>query len=549
MSRTRTPGVCLFCEYGLTFTPPLRRVRPHNQSRPASTTAGPRPSTSRNNKPKDDSLRQDVALSPQQLRNQIRLATSADVWRRSLFGPHTVQRGRGITHRFLAYQERLKTEDMSDYASLRDERRARRSERQAAAASGQEGEIQDDFDIENEVQTPEMPGQNNTPAFPSFIRLHDLESRVSSPKISLQLLKSQLRSCTSPEDFTHVVSVVLDTRPGMPNADGKGARLLGNSSVQRIISRSLARYDARRALLSLSLLIRRLTEQEQEVDVTVLRLAIETACRSLSLIALPRYMQMYMRATGNRLSSELLLSILTSLKAGCQANTRELIARRPIHDVLYSVSLSEHSDEPLTLRSKMGHIWAHWKIWIDLLVACRSLDSLRAEWSVMETRTRTRTWRGDDQDLFVEGSPRMFMKAFFDVDSPQDAWKIFEKYGDKIQMNDKFIWERLMDNAEDKPTLPEDLQKNLEVKIIERLSKGIDYLEKEMGIKWVPGTNGEEGHHEVIDSHKGREPDEDDAIYLKEVTKFAVEREEEILAQKDDILAGKHPRPYREPFT
>ena len=354
----------------------------------------------------------------------------------------------------------------------------------------------------------------------------------------------------------------------MPNADGRGARILANENVQRIIAHSLKRYDATRALTSLSLLIRRLETYKERADISIVQLALVCALRCHNTVAARKYLRLFKEAQNLQKQHDEIALILPQLLAALKAGlTNTPSGSRNVHavlEIMYGQSSPSDDNQP-HLRSSLRSYLRPYTDWIDILASCSAISRIHEEWTHLQSRLADTTSSWADKGgkvVFDAAGPRIFMHAFFTAGSPQDAWAIFEKHGDRITMNDEVIWDYLLDNAEEKPDLPEDLQKTVENKFTSRLEKMLLDIEGTMGIKWVAGAEGEEGHHDVSGAvaeeadeavrDDGDEIDETPvnvAKEVKEVTRFAVEREEEIMAQKDDILAGRDPRPYREPFS
>jgi len=458
----------------------------------------------------------------------------------------------------MLFQDRLQSQELNDYDEEKEWKRLQRQyEGRGSATDMQAG--QESSNLATQEQEEDFEAK-----IPKFIRLHDLETRPSSSKVTIQLIRHQLRSCTSPEDFTRVFSVLLDRRPGMPNAEGKGARLLVNESTQRIVAHSLARYDPGRALVSLSLLIRRLEEDKQEIDNSILKLALLTSAQTHSFVALRKYLRMsvgrqYEEDVSGTLLYRISDEILDGIKSGFTHNTAHSKAAEALPALLYAPSLNVfHRKE--YLRSYLPREFNAFANWVNILAECRAVDRLNQEWTWTQERILSKkSWAGNELEpaQFLEKSPRLFMHAFFRVGSPKDAWAIFGKYGYQIAVDDDEIWDQLVENVEHKPDLPEPLQQILESIFTERLDKMLQDIEKNMGIAWVSGIDGEEGHHDVssseshapADTEEEQECPRDPLQDVKAFTQFAVEREEEILAQKDDILAGRDPRPYQPPFS
>jgi len=460
----------------------------------------------------------------------------------------------------MLFQDRLQSRELDDYE---EEKLWKRIQRRY---EGRESET----DRHARRASPDVTKQEQEAGLsldstrPKFIRLYNVDTRSSSLKITVQLVRHQLRSCTSPEDFTRVFSVLLDRRPGMPNTDGRGAKLLANESTQRIIAHSLARYDARRALVSLSLLIRRLEENKQEIDDSILGLALRTSAQTHSFVALRKYLRMSADRQqedkiGGSLVHQLSENILDGIKIGFTQGTPNPKAVEALRTLLYAPSPTVPRQEYLR-----GYLPRHFDAlakWVNILTECRAVDRLNQEWTWTQERLQQKKPSVSEVDMqaeFVQRSPRLFMNAFFQVGSPKDAWAIFEKYGSHITAADDEIWDQLVANVEHKPDLSKPLQQMLESMLAERLDKVLQDIEKKMGIAWVPGKNGDEGHHGVSSSNDQAPSNIEEEHDLpqntlkddvKAFTRFAVEREEEILAQKDDILAGRDPRPYKAPFS
>lgn len=469
-------------------------------------------------------------------------------------------RGRSINSRFMLFQDRLQSQELDDYDEEKEWKRLQRQYEGRESAT----DTQARQESSNLAQKERGEDLETDSKIPKFIRLYDVDTRPSSSKVTVQLIRHQLRSCTSPEDFTRVFTVLLDRRPGMPNAEGKGARLLANESTQRIIAHSLARYDPGRALVSLSLLIRRLEEDKQEIDNSILKLALLTSAQTHSFVALRRYLRMsvgrqYEEGVSGTLLYRISEEILNGIKSGFEHNTAHPKASEALQALLYAPSLNVfHRKE--YLRSYLPREFNAFANWVNILTECRAVDRINQEWTWTQERILSKkSWAGNEFERvqFLEKSPRLFMHAFFRVGSPKDAWAIFEKYGSQIAVDDDEIWDQLVENVEHKPDLPEPLQQIVENMLTERLDKMLQDIEKNMGIAWVPGKDGEKGHHDVSNSEdqaqteieEEQERPEDPLKDVKAFTQFAVEREEEILAQKDDILAGRDPRPYKAPFS
>ena len=562
MSQARPRSINLFCEFGFTRQqqPRLRRAGdPRNVSTSTSRPAG-QAGLSQHQDDGDNTTITEIALSGEQLRNQLLLKSSADVWRRAFFGSKTVMRGRAINSRFMLFQDRLQSRGLEDYEEERHGRRIRRryegretpkdrETRHKAGEAGEEGEEGDRVFEDSEI--------------PKFVRLHDIGKRQSPAKVTVQLVRHQLRSCTSPEDFTRVFSVLLDTRPGMPSADGKGAKTLANETTQRIIAHSLARYDARRALVSLSLLIRRLEEHKQVVDNSIIRLALITSAQSHSFVALRHYMSMsasrqYEDNIGGSLLYRLSEQIVEGLRIGFQNNPGRPVTVDALQTILYADPNTATRQEDL--RQYLPRQYDAFAKWVYLLAECKAVERLKHEWMDTQDRFDGENSRPDNEIMEAQWksrSPRLFVHAFFRAGSPQDAWTVFAKHGSNIAKDDDEIWDQLMENIEHKPELPEPLQQILESMLAERLDKMLKNIEKNMGIAWTPGKDGQAGHHDVSkpNTESVAEVDEDQDVLqdgledVKAFTQFAIERKEEILAQKDDILAGRDPRPYKGPFS
>jgi hypothetical protein len=507
-----------------------------------------------------------VGLSAEQLRNQVYLKSSSDVWRRSLFGPDTVMRGRAINHRLTAFVDRLRNENMGDYAKLRETRERGRAgdktldSEESQAVTGRtlasEERLGSHDGSTQDVKSRWSQDKSNT--IPDYIRMFSPGVTISSPEVTQQLLRYQFRSCGSPEDFIRVFSALLDTRPGMPNCDGKGAKLLANDNIQRIISFNLARYDPGRALYSLSLLIRRLESNEQSVNVSIIRLAILSALRSQSLVAARRYIQMY--SACETIDFNFFSQILSSMKDGLLKKPEGLRNTRGVLELLYQSPLGNPRIGKFCLQPYLEKYLDHqqYREWTIILGSCSATSQLRTEWTRLQdlcSRKSSQPTTADKYRRLIKRSPRFFMHAFFTAGSSADAWAIFETHGDTIAMTDETIWTLLMENAEEKPDLSETLQKSLEEKIKKKLERMLKDIETRMGIKWIQGKDGREGRHDIAaDGAENAENGElidvpDLGQDLKDFTRYAMEREDEIIAQKDDILAGKDPRPYSEPFS
>jgi len=570
MSRVKPNSICFFCEYGLTprRNPPTQRRT--QQARHASSASPNPPVTRKEGDTAKGKAVKDVALSPEQLRNQLFLKSTSDVWRRSLFGVQAVMRGRGINHRLMAYQDRLQADEMKDYEKRRSKRKLHREQEEKRLGLPLPQTSRARETEEDDPQTGKIAKTNASEVegegIPDFIRLYDPNASLESASVTVQLLRYQFRSCTSPEDFTRVISVLLDTRPGMPNADGRGARILANQNVQRIIAHSLKRYDATRALCSLSLLIRRLETHKERADISIIQLALACALRCHNMVAARKYLQLFSEAQPSQPQTDavatILPQLLSALKAGLLNHPPRSRNAPAVLEILYSQPSSspESGSTQPHLRPSLRSYLRPYTDWIDILAFCSATDRLRSEWTHLQSRLADSTSSWADKGgkaVFDAAAARIFMHAFFTAGAPADAWAIFEKHGDKIAMSDEVIWEYLLDNAEEKPELPEDLQKTVENKFTARLEKMLHEIEGKMGIKWVAGADGEEGHHDVsaagveeaVREEDGEETPVDVAEEVKEVTRFAIEREEEIMAQKDDILAGRDPRPYKAPFS
>jgi len=480
-------------------------------------------------------------------------------------------RGRGINHRLMAYQDRLQADEMKDYEKRRNSRKLNREQKEKYLVSPSPEASRARETEEDDPQTGKIAKTNASEVegegIPDFIRLYDPNASLESASVTIQLLRYQFRSCTSAEDFTRVISVLLDTRPGMPNADGRGAWILANQNVQRIIAHSLKRYDATRALTSLSLLIRRLETYNERADISIVKLALTCALRCHNMVAARKYLQLFKEAQASQLQTDGVAMILSQLLSALKAGLTSIPASsRNVHavlEIMYGPTRPsrENNNQPHHLRPSLRSYIRPYTDWIDILALCSATAQIRTEWTHLQSRLADTTSSWADKGgkaVFDATKARIFMHAFFTAGAPSDAWAIFEKHGDNIAMNDEVIWDYLLDNAEEKPDLPEDLQKTVESKLTSRLEKMLLDIEGKMGIKWVEGAEGEDGHHDVSGA-AAEEATQDDgdgdearvtdiAAEVKEVTRFAVEREEEIMAQKDDILAGRDPRPYREPF-
>lgn len=469
-------------------------------------------------------------------------------------------RGRAINSRFMLYQDRLQSRDTDDYQEVREHRRIRRRYEGRETEADRQAR-QEMFDLAKQQSDEDLQADSKTP---KFIRLYDVETRPSSSKVTTQLVRYQLRSCAAPEDFTRVFSVLLDTRPGMPNADGNGAKLLANETTQRIVAHSLARYDARRALISLSLLIRRLEENKQEVDSSILGLALIISAKTHSFVALRRYIRMSVgRAheednVGGTLLYRLSPEIVEGLRSGFKHSPGQSKVVDALQAILYGPVPTNARDRTQYLRQYVLRRFDAFANWVNLLADCGLAKRLTEEWKYVLENVVKKKGRAVNEVMQADALPRLFIHAFFRAGSATDAWAIFEQHGSIIASNDDEIWDQLIENIDHKPDLPEHLQQMLESMVADRLDKMLQDIERNMGIAWVPGKEGEEGHHDVSASDKRtsadteeakeQERERDSSSDVKAFTQFAIERKEEILAQKDDILAGRDPRPYKAPF-
>jgi len=413
---------------------------------------------------RDDSQHADeasLAFSPDQLREQLELASPVDTLQRIFLGPRAVHRSKQINER------------LRDYLSNPD------------------------------VRDP----------VPAFYRLRKFEQDEKAPlAVSMDLLRYQIKNCVTPEDVTRVLTVALRHR--------QGARLLSNQTLQGLIQKKLnedgPEWSPLGVLICLNLFISKMQAAKFDVNVSLIWNGLKAAASCYEPTAVKRLLRIWRdgsRAVGiTCLTMDQVLLLVRLLRARCSGNSREYPrthSRQQMVEILVGFAdTSVHGPYHLHHHLRMHELIADWdalSTWIETLADFGIADHIWKTWVLLsEDLTKPQkvsAYRGGRAPE-VTKYLRLFMHALFRAEASERAWQVFQTLEHLDVATDDLPWEIISLHFPSMPTLSARLYKIVEPRLhnynkglLSTLTKQLKHLEDCLGVRWISIGDGTASYH------------------------------------------------------
>ena len=405
------------------------------------------------------------ALSPDQLREQLELASPVDTLQRIFLGPRAVQRSKQINER------------LRDYLSNPD------------------------------IRDP----------VPTFYRLRKFEQDGKAPLVvSMDLLRYQIKNCVTPEDITRVLTVALRHR--------EGARLLSNQRLQGLIQKKLdedgPEWSALRVLICLNLFISKMQAAKFDVNMSLIWDALKAAASCYEPTAVKRLLRIWRdgtRAVGTTsLTMDQVLLLVRLLRARCSKSSREdprIHSRQQMVEILVGFADTPvYGPYHLHHHLRMHELIADWdslSTWVETLADFGIADHIWTIW-VLLSENLQKPQRGSvyrsGGALEVTKYLRLFMQALFRAESSERAWQVFQTIEHLDVATDDLPWEIISLHFSSMPSLSARLYKIVEPRLqnyneglISTLTKELKHLENCLGVRWISIGNGPASYYAIDD--------------------------------------------------
>ena len=566
---------CVFCQHG---------NRPLSSSTRLSTELAtkPIPQTTKEVAQAQASKRS-TNYTQEQLQRQIELTSETDVFKRWMLGPkYARMRGPSITLRL--YKKHGLAQRKNDEKSLKDARESlgalnyneiELDERAYDSASYEENTaIQESFNDARAERNPRRRLNVDKEQGYSPMSLteamaghqpHQMgnETLQTPETISLPLLvdlvHSQIECCESSEDVIHIVTIMLDSRDGMPNANGMGATILEMPKIQALLADRAKDWSQRVALETLLLIISRFEQCSIVADRSLIwRALVLSACCDFrpGVEKLLKKYGIYQRDVPN--NCKVLGRLLVAAEGEQKLSGSDSWSMPPeqLNDLLGALESENTGSTPLLIAatlsrlSRLGDVEGTWLLWQkhkESLIsealqpsrrgrrnrkskpegiamprqlfgkaglfgtgAQNDQTSLRLDLAnPSELRTLLMPEHEARYPSVAQHAIREFAFVLLRLDQPERAWELFAECGELLSPNDHKLWRLFLKSARKRPQLPKD-ERNLEQAVEEGychyLSLCLAVLERWLGVYWARGSNGEL-FHAPISQGRGRVPE------------------------------------------
>ena len=392
------------------------------------------------------------ALSEAEFEHQLELRSPADILRRQLLGPRAKLRAVSINNqqRLLQFRKGHRLESLEDH-----------------------------FDRDT-VAVRFRPNSTDE---------HDAVT------VSMDLLRFQIKACSSPEDVTRVLTVASQNEHCM--------HLLGTSNMQLLLSCVLENFEPNRVLVTLNKALLRFQAANVELELPMIFLALRRAALVFNLAALRRWLLVLRRYTtavrwGLKLDDDCFRPILDAFNQGYSNAT-------PKHREAIEACIGGFPDAPNPHDSyHLGSFMRFYRLrtyssWIDLLLKlslphhiAKTWPALRKSGSLREGRTLSITAFKQHRS-FVVGH---VMLAMFQIQLHDQAWRVFEEAGLYVQP-DHPLWSQMLHEGLHDPlsSLPDsirlkpELARRLSHLVFNQLERRLEDIERNLQVVWVKPRN------------------------------------------------------------
>lgn len=303
--------------------------------------------------------------------------------------------------------------------------------------------------------------------------------------LAMDLFREQLHACSNAQDVVRVMTTAFQ--------DEETARIFASDHLQyRALAKLRLGKNPGLVLEALSAFHRRFQEKGLEMHTDLAVLGLECAAKTLHYTA----MRHWLRTLGTRLHSTHALMTHANMRKVLQTLSEAVkTAEHVNYAALLALPFCSKNDvgdlteafKPLTVL-KHQSLLESFGYYMDILVRFKLKAYVRSEWC---------KWCASPNGVALESSYAarklpvnaavrlIFLKAFFKLNLPDEAWAILSKFGDRLDLDEE-AWSLILDNLDTMPKLDTSLVKEHEGSLLNMLQAKLEELEHDLGLWWVP---------------------------------------------------------------
>ena len=318
-----------------------------------------------------------------------------------------------------------------------------------------------------------------------------------------KILRLQLLRCEWPREILRVVAVAMQDPAIAQNI----ATLV--EPILRALYRCRNNVSDPEVLRTLNTIIARLNMAKLPVSPIFLQLGLRFAARCRSLPAMKKYLQT-IREGHVEMTANVFRSVIAKFSIG-HRGLGEIRNGRWKRDQLLQV-LNGFEDATHLPPEQQYHLgsylvrgeWQYLHGWIAVLSRCKDSDGVWKEWELWKqssARTHPKNLGGQKSEMTSKSrGDYWFVEQMSFSGDLKRAWAILAETGLPFNSLHERVKMRLLEGVEFATIWNDEVRNEMLTKYDKDLAK----IEEALGVKWVPGTAGEdgEGTHEVLESQE-----------------------------------------------
>jgi hypothetical protein len=305
-------------------------------------------------------------------------------------------------------------------------------------------------------------------------------------------LKVQLLCCEWPRDILRVIAIAL-----------RDKNLVQWLTTEREVVVT-ALYQCRRnvsdpeVLRALGVIIARFRHLGIHVSESLMITSIKFAARSRNLCSMKKYLRLF-RQSGFAMSRHTFRSVIAKCSIGKHGLGFIRNGRwRPedLRQVL--VGFDDASHLPPNQQYHLGSFleredWRYLQVWTVILAHYKEADELWKEWQYWkpsEASGKQKRRMGHRTEFGVHS---WFIRMLLEAGSAEKAWKIQSEVRLPLSNLTFAVKDQLLDAAEHATVWDREMRDEM----IQKYDRDMSKIERELGVRWIPGEREGDGHHEI----------------------------------------------------